>query len=308
MTEMSEQYQHAQTTVTKAELGSPAIMSRGVQARIRNLTSSLPPAGREVAALIIDKPLESSRMSVNDLAQAASVSTTTVMRLCKSLGFSGYSDFRFELALELNEAGAGEPEGVQPNDDAMAIAQKVLAADQRALRETAQLLNPEVLAEALEALAKGAHVGIYGFGSSAAVALDAYYRFSCLGLKVFLTADTFMQTVNATLLGVGDVALVISHTGRTREALACARQARSSGARVIGLTSFLNAPLLELVDITLVTATGESVFRSGTMASRIAQISVIDALYVALANRHPEAVQGRIDGLNALLEEKRVKL
>ena len=306
MTKVSENYQPRQMTAEADEKRS-SIMSRGVRARIRNLFANLSPAERIVATLIVERPFESTRLNINELAQAGAVSTTTVMRLCKALGFSGYSDFRLALALEVSDTRLSEPETIAPDDDAATIARKVLSADQQALHETAQLLDPKVLAEALEAISSSAQLGVYGFGSSAAVALDAYYRFSCLGLKVFLTADTFMQTVNATLLGVGDAALVISHTGRTKEALACARQIRSAGAKVIGLTSSLNAPLLEFVDIALVSATGESKFRTGTMASRIAQISVIDALYVALANGDPVGSQERIDHLNILLEEKRVK-
>ena len=279
--------------------------ARGAVARIRNLLPALVPSERSVGDYALTSPELVARMSVNQLAKAAEVSATTVMRFCKRLGFDGFSDFRFALARELGEAAQHDDDAVGPEDDVATVADKVFRADVRALQETLQLLDKDELGKAVAALENASHIHIFGTGSSAPVVLDAYYRFSCLGLPVSFVVDTFMQTVSATGLGAGDVALVVSHTGRTEKSLAIAERATKLGAVVIGLTSFLGSPLTELAEVALVTAAGETTFREGTMASRLAQLSVVDALYVAMANRKGDASQ-QLDFINLLLEEQRV--
>lgn len=280
--------------------------ARGVLARLRNQLEALAPAEKQLAEHVMRHPLQSSRLGVTALAERVGVSSATVMRFARALGFAGYSAFRFELALEMQRGQATTAEQITPQDEVADIASKVIAADRQALLETSELIDPAALERAVELLASARSVSVFGFGSSAAVALDACYRLSCLGMRVALQSDAFMQLAGATLLGPDDVALIVSHTGRTRDALAVAREARAQGARVICLTSFLKAPLVAEADVALVAATGESAFRRGTMASRVAQFSVVDTLYVALASRKPDASRLRLARLNELLDERRV--
>lgn len=280
--------------------------SKGAIARVRNQAAALAPAERGLAERVMRDPAAVSRLSVSALARQAGVSSTTVMRFCRALGFDGYAAFRFALALEVESDAAGVAEQITADDDVMAVASKVLEADRRALTETRQLLDVRALEAAVKALNEAGQIGVFGFGSSAAVALDACYRLSCLGLRSSLHADGFMQLAGATLLGPGDVALVVSHSGRTLDALTVARQAKAQGAMVVCLTSFLQAPLVREADVALVAATGESAYRRGTMASRIAQFSIVDTLYVALAHRRAPGSQAHLDRLNGLLDQRRV--
>jgi DNA-binding MurR/RpiR family transcriptional regulator len=64
--------------------------------------------------------------------------------------------------------------------------------------------------------------------------------------------------------------------------------AKQNGAYVISLTRFGSNPVSELADIQLFTSSLEKSIRSGAMASRMAQLNVIDILYVGIAGRHYE--------------------
>jgi Helix-turn-helix domain, rpiR family/Glutamine synthetase, catalytic domain len=73
----------------------------GVSERIRRVRSDLAPAERRVVeALLADYPM-AGLGSVSRLARAAGVSARTVLRLLAKLGFSGYPDFREEVAARL---------------------------------------------------------------------------------------------------------------------------------------------------------------------------------------------------------------
>jgi len=195
---------------------------------------------------------------------------------------------------------------VRADDTPMQIARKVLRADMQAIAHTLELLDEAALNKAVRVLHAARRIEIYGVGSSAPIAADAYYRFLRIGLRVAVVTDSHMQAVSAALLEPGDVALVISHTGRTKETLETARKAREGGATVIALTSFLRAPIREVANIVLVTATAETAFRVEAMASRIAHLSVIDVLYVSLATRSLETALANLERTNAIIEERRV--
>jgi DNA-binding MurR/RpiR family transcriptional regulator len=279
---------------------------RAVLARVRGLQSSLTPSEAAVARLILNDPAGSVRLSVEALAQRAGVSTTTVMRLCQTLGFGGFKDLKLTLAAEVGGGVAVLPDPVQSGDSPLQIATKVFQADIEAIRQTLGMLDEKTLSAAVERLDGARKVEVYGVGSSAPIATDAYYRLLRIGLEVSVVTDSHMQAVSAGLLTPRDVALVISHTGRTSETLSAASHAKARGATVIGLTSFFRTPLVELADLSLITATAETTFRAEVMASRIAHLSVIDALYVALATRRFDRALAALEHTGKIIEDKRV--
>jgi DNA-binding MurR/RpiR family transcriptional regulator len=88
--------------------------------------------------------------------------------------------------------------------------------------------------------------------------------------------------------------------------LSAAQNARGAGATVVALTSFQRSPITTVAHVVLVTASAETAFRVEAMASRIAHLSVVDALYVALATRRLEGALEALDRTGAIIEEKRL--
>lgn len=283
-----------------------AISSRAVLARIRSVQPSLTHSEATVAALILTAPADAIPLGIEAVARRAGVSTATVLRFCQSLGFAGYKDFKIALAVEMGRSPAVVFEEVRASDTPMQIARKVFRADMQAIAQTLELLDEHALNRAVAVLNSARRIEIYGVGSSAPIAMDAYYRFLRIGLRVAVVTDSHMQAVSAALLESRDVALVISHTGRTKETLETARLARARGATVIVLTSFLRTPIREVANIVLVTATAETAFRVEAMASRIAHLSVIDVLYVSIASRRLERALATLERTNAIIEERRI--
>jgi DNA-binding MurR/RpiR family transcriptional regulator len=291
--------------------GTPAVRpdkkgAQAVLARIRTLQPSLTPSEASVAALALTRPGEVIRLGIEALAHRAGVSTATVLRFCQTLGFEGFKDFKIALALESGQPPAVLAEEIRPGDTPGQIARKVFQADMQAIAQTLELLDERALNRAVDALDAARRIEVYGIGSSAPIAVDAYYRLLRIGLPVGVVTDSHMQAVSAALLRRGEAALIISHTGRTRETLSAAQNARDAGATVIALTSFQRSPITTIAHIVLVTASAETAFRVEAMASRIAHLSVVDALYVALATRRLEGALETLDRTGAIIEEKRL--
>jgi RpiR family carbohydrate utilization transcriptional regulator len=290
----------------QARLGAKGVRS-GVLARVRATYPSLSEAEQRVAAAILERPTEAVFLPVKALAQRIRVSEATIVRCCRSLGYSGLRELKLALAAEtLTAPQQVIHEAIQPGDSVLTVARKVLQSDQEAIADTLSVLDGAALERAVGALLAATRIEFYGIGSSMPVALDAYYRFARLGLPATVVTDPHMQSVSAAQLPPGAVAFAISHTGRTRETLNALQKARGAGATSILLSSYANTPLSRLADVELVTASRETLFRTEALASRLAHLSLIDALYVAVATKRLHEAERVLARTDAIIAEHRL--
>lgn len=94
--------------------------------RIRMELGQFSAAEQAVAQLVLKDPSGFQKMPVTELAKRAGVSSPSVVRFCRSLGYEGLSDFKLKLAASLN---AGVPfihQSVQAGDNGETLIQKVL--------------------------------------------------------------------------------------------------------------------------------------------------------------------------------------
>ena len=84
-------------------------------------------------------------------------------------------------------------------------------------------------------LAGAAAIDFFGFGASAIVAEDAQQKFPLFGVPCRAQSDSHQQIMMASMMRAGDVVVVISNTGRTRQIVEAAQTARGNGGRVIGV-------------------------------------------------------------------------
>ncbi|SDX13613.1 DNA-binding transcriptional regulator, MurR/RpiR family, contains HTH and SIS domains [Amycolatopsis xylanica] len=266
--------------------------------RIRSLLPGLARAEQRVAKVVLEDPASVARRSITEVALAANTSETTVTRFCKAVGVGGYPQLRIALAADTarSEARSSRNLGgeISPDDDLQSVINKVSFADARAVEETAEQLEVETLQKVIDLLASAGRVDVYGVGASAFVAADLQQKLHRIGRISFAWSDTHIMLTSAAVLGDADVAVGISHTGATTDTVEALRVAREHGATTIALTNFPRSPITEVADHVLTTAARETTFRSGATASRIAQLTVIDCLFIGVAQRHMD------DAVNAL--------
>nr|WP_297546596.1 MurR/RpiR family transcriptional regulator [Amycolatopsis sp.] len=267
--------------------------------RIRSLLPGLARAEQRVAKVVLDAPGSVARRSITEVALAANTSETTVTRFCKAVGVGGYPQLRIALAADTarSEMRSSHNLGgeIGPDDDLAAIIGKVSYADARAVEETAEQLDVPTLQQVIEAVATAGRVDVYGVGASAFVAADLQQKLHRIGRISFAWSDTHIMLTSAAVLSPGDVAVGVSHTGATTDTVEALRVAREHGAVTIAVTNFPRSPITEVADFVLTTAARETTFRSGATASRIAQLTVIDCLFIGVAQRHMDASVNALD-------------
>jgi DNA-binding MurR/RpiR family transcriptional regulator len=280
-----------------------------VLVRIRALVPSLRPAQRRVADAVLRDPAGTAQLPIGRLAQETGTSVATVMRFCRSAGFAGYPDLRLALARETGRVSAGESPVLSPDigrDDPLAdVVAKIAFTDAAAVRDTAAVLDLDALAGAVDAVAAARRVDVYGLGASGFVAQDLHQKLHRIGLLAFAWPDPHAALTSAAVLDEGCVAIAISHTGSTTDTVDALRVARGSGARTVAITNFVPSPITACADLVLTTAARETTFRSGAMASRIAQLAVIDCLFVAVAQRSYDRTLDRLTRTHRAVQSRR---
>ncbi|RDI20934.1 RpiR family transcriptional regulator [Lentzea flaviverrucosa] len=267
--------------------------------KIRSLLPGLARAEQRVAKVVLENPGTVAHRSITEVAEQAGTSETTVTRFCKAIGVGGYPELRIALAADTarSQARANHDMGgdIGPGDDLRQVVGKVAFADARAVEETAEQLDVESLEKVVQAVAGARRVDVYGFGASAFVAFDMQQKLHRIGLTCFAWNDTHIALTSAAVLTPADVAVGISHTGSTAETVEALRVARETGATTVALTNFPRSPITEIADHVLTTAARETTFRSGAMASRIAQLTVIDCLFIGVAQHHVDTAKTALE-------------
>lgn len=280
------------------------VVPEGVLARLRAGYQSLSEGERSVAAFIEHAPEEFVRLSVKAVAARIGVSEATVVRCCQSLGYGGLRELKLALAVESVTPLQMIREEVVPSDSALLIAHKVLRADLQAIADTLAVIDGEVLEAVVAALLAAPRIEFYGVGSSIPVVMDAYYRFLRIGIPTAAVTDPYIQIVSAAQLPPKAVAFAISHSGRSIETANALQTARRAGAVCVLLTSQAHAPIGDHADLQLITA-GDAMVRSPeSVARRIAHLSLIDALYVAVSLRRGARTSEALDRTSQALARR----
>lgn len=282
-----------------------------VLVRIRSALPALRPAERRVASAVLSDPAEVAALSISEVARRCRTSETTISRLVRSLDYPGYPTFRLAVAraATLEQAGLAPGEKVQSSDisedDSLtAIIAKVAYADARAIEDTVRHLAEEQLELAIAALQSARRIDVFGIGASGFVASDFAQKLRRIGKTAFDWLDVDSAVTASALSGPSDVFVAISHSGESRDVLAAATCASEAGASTLAITSNAASSIARACDITLVAMARETTFRSGAMSSRIAQLALVDIIFVALASRSfassmraLEVTRAAIDGL-----------
>ena len=270
---------------------------------VRSRRPELRRSERKVADLVLADPGRVLHATLAEVARSARVSQPTVVRFCGAVGCSGFQDFRLRLAHSLALGTPATHSVLLGTDPPVAVVEKIFDYTITSLDWARQRLDRAALREAVAILEAATAIEFFGFGASAVVARDAQQKFPLFGVPCGAESDSHQQLMRASMLQPGEVAVVISNTGRTRSILDLAAIARASGARVIAITG-TRSPLVRHCDVALVVETLDNTDIYTPTISRIAALVVVDILSTAVALRrgdeHSRRFRAMKDRLNGL--------
>lgn len=150
--------------------------------------------------------------------------------------------------------------------------------------KTAEIMDKNEFARAVEALAKAERIGTSGCGHSGIACQHFAHLMCCIERPARFISPA--EAVHGALgfIQKGDVILLVSRGGKTDELMPIANICKGKGATIIGVTENLSSPLAEISDIVLamkVTKECDKYNCQGT-TSFIVTNAIFDALQSAL--------------------------
>lgn len=208
---------------------------------------TMPKRLRQCADFVSKYPDRVAVSTVAELALAAQVQPSAVMRFCQELGFSGFSQmqrlFREEYARNwpdyatrlrnLRMLGRQSPG---------AMLAEFVEAGRTSLEKLMTSVDPEMLDRAVEVLSAAPMIHIVGYRRAFPVASYLSYALEKMSIPCFLhTGVGQLHTIHA--LRPGDAVIAITFAPYRVETVAFAEAASAKGHPIIAITDSLSSPL-----------------------------------------------------------------
>lgn len=252
---------------------------------------------RALAEFLLENPQQVVQMTITELAGQSGSSTATISRFCKTFHSQNFPEFKRKLATELvqNTSTPNQYQDIVAGNPLQDIVAAITANHLRSLTDTTQLLDYNQLRLAIDALHNANRIDLYGIATSGIVAQDFFHKLIRIGKAAAVFADTHLQLTSASSLTANDVAIGISYSGETPETIHALQSAAEQGATTVSITRFGSNTLANNASIRLFTSSAEAGMRRGDMASRMAQLHVIDILFIGLVSEHFEQYVPRLE-------------
>ena len=272
--------------------------------KIRSLYSAMGPAEKRIADYILADTQGIISCSVTELAEKCGCGDATVVRFSRRIGFDGFQALKIGIAGEIGSTSSVGTE-ITKNDTCFEIFKKRINDISLSLNSTESILNADDLEKAAQTIMKARRVAVFGLGNSAAIAMDAAHKFLRLGLDAQSCTDNHMQAIIASHLDRQSVAIGISHSGSSKDIVDALRLSKIGGATTICLTNFGSSPIVEASDISLFTKSDETKHSILGMSSRIAQLTIFDAIYTYIVIHSDKAAVQAIYNTEIALQNKK---
>ncbi len=280
--------------------GGPGVFD--VISALNNLDGKFATQEQRVATYVKNHLDAISGMTIGDLADICEVSKPTVIRFCRSLGCSGFRDFKLRLVQNLAVSAQYMSAGTIPElPDTDTAIDQVIAALYASVDTLRKQVETDALNAAKNAILETRQVLFAGIGGgSSIVTQEAANRFFRLGIPSFHVSDSYLLQMRAATLGPGDTLFLVSASGEADAIVGAAEIANGYGATTICITKpqtrlAAAAKIQILIDV----PEDRAIFKP--TASRYVHLVVIDALATAVAQESADTTKENLRRIRASL-------
>ena len=240
---------------------------------------------KKIANYIMHHTKDVVNMSISELAEASGTSVATISRFCRKCQLDGFHHLKISLAQGIaNKSSQIKVSNTISRNDIRQSLQNILANKIEELTQTISLINEKELEKILTCIENAGVVQLVAVGNTLPVALDGAFKLNEMGIRA--VAGTIWETQIGFTLSMkeGDVLIAISNSGESKRVAKMVRAASKNGVTTIALTNNLNSTIGKEVDYVIQTATREKLFMDEFCFSRVSATTVMEILYLFLAN------------------------
>ncbi|MCX7704749.1 MAG: MurR/RpiR family transcriptional regulator [bacterium] len=222
-------------------------------------------------------------LSIYEVAKNAGVSTATVSRLARKIGYKNFSEMKIGFVRNFEGPLHEMFVAINPDDTDEEIVSKVFHGNIKSLKDTYNITDIEKLRRFARIITSAKRVLFVGIGGSGNVARDAALRFTHLNLQAEAYTDYYQILIQSFRVDSNTVVIGISHSGSSSITVESLKLAKAKNAITCGISNYKNCPLSKVSDFFFITSFPETGVKVAALSSRIAQLCLIDATYLLVA-------------------------
>lgn len=277
---------------------------------IKQILNQMTESEKKIAEYVLNNASEVYKFSANQLAIITETSASSVVRFSRTLGFDGFQEFKIALAKDdsiATEKVEYEYDYIDTNDSIKEVIVKTSNKNIQSIKDTVALIDENIIEKAVEAIKNAKKIYIFGVGESGVIGMDLQYKLIRIHKDVLMNLDSHTQILMAANLSEDDVAIGISYSGKTKEVYTALNKAKEKGAKCITITKFGENPIASLGDIKIQVPVVEKDLRVGAISSRMAQLTVVDILFIGAAKDNFSTLDKYLKESRNMIEELRMK-
>lgn len=197
----------------------------------------------QVLDFIIDQPESIINASITDVANLTFVSTATISRTCKKLGFNGFLEFKYELLKSQNKNNV-----TQKNTLSSHSANEYIQQVQLTLKNNEALIDAIDFDMICSLLKNSQKVELFGIGRSYSTCQEAAQKLSFAGCLANARSDWDELRSITRFLNPDDLAILISLSGETLHIMEFASLLSKNNVPTLALIGCKGSSLSQIVD------------------------------------------------------------
>ncbi len=206
--------------------------------RIDQEQSKFNDTDNSIIEYIQKKRIEIQHTPIQKVAEDLFISPNAIMRVAKKLGYSGFSELKFSLQIEME----GEAKNINT------VGNRVLDSVPENIIKTIDVIDDSVMQKMLSTMASTNNILFAGIGDSVyfCEVFGRYLR--CLNKHVEYYQQIHDTEYASKHYQKGDLIVIISASGEPKRLVDLAKEAKRKGTTVFCITHFGKNPLSELCD------------------------------------------------------------
>lgn len=235
-----------------------------------NMYSRLSDAERYLLEYIYQHIEDISVMSIVTLSEKASVSTATIVRLMKKIGYDGYTDFKYHLK-----------EKVSLKDETNTLdtiehkIQQAIEKNKEEVNKTIQMMSIGNIEDAVQKMYDAEKIYIFARGFSEMIASEMMLKLQLSGKNCEMHNDPNIIQRKSQEIQQNELAVFISLSGETKELIEACKNLNMKKISTMSLLTRVESSLGELSDMSFIGYKGtQSYFPDYEVRSRL-PLSVI---------------------------------
>ncbi len=265
--------------------------------KIKEAYISLNNGQQSIADYFLQADLDGIVLSIDEIAGRVGTSVASISRFCKKLGYESFGQFKIALSQDKSY----EPDLVlpifKPTDDEEVIIHKSFTEAVTNLQDTEAKADFQVIKKVVSLLRKCDQVYFFGLGGSGGIGKLGELLLSHIGFRTKTVTDTYEMAVVSGHTGSKDMIFGISHTGRNRAVVDALKTARERGAATVALTNYGMSSLAKAAEYVLETVCYEGRVHFAQSNSMVAQITLLNAIYLLAASRTKDEVVREVNSI-----------